>query len=110
MEEGESWSARKTQWLNRAHARWASLARPATAFVSQPEPRTIGSYARGRQLVEGNFLFAGYLIEAPETAIWDLPMPDSAFEAVLHGFTWLDDLAAVGDGLARQQQYRRVDL
>ena len=103
MAEGESWSARKTRWLNRAHARWASVSRPATAFVSQPEPRTIGSYTRGRQLVDGNFLFAGYLIEAPETAIWDLPMPDAGFEAVLHGFTWLDDLAAVGDGLARQR-------
>ncbi len=87
--------------MNRFHARLASLARPATGFVSQPEPRTIGSFARGRQLTAGNFLFAGYLVEAPETAIWDLPMPDAGFEAELHGFTWLDDLAAVGDASSR---------
>jgi uncharacterized heparinase superfamily protein len=87
--------------MNRLHARLSTLARPATGFVSQPEPRTIGSFARGRQLIAGNFLFAGYLVEAPGTAIWDLPMPAPAFEAELHGFTWLDDLAAVGDHAAR---------
>lgn len=103
MTQGESWSARKTRWMNRYHARMSTLSRPATGFVSQPEPRTIGSYARGKQLSSGNFLFAGYLVEAPEASIWDLPMPDAAFEAELHGFTWLDDLAAVGDALSCQR-------
>ena len=97
MSNDESWSARKTRWLNRMHARGASLSRPATAFTSTPEPRTIGTFARGRQITGGNFLFAGYLVQAPATVIWDLPMPDEAFEGELHGFTWLDDLAAVGD-------------
>lgn len=77
----------------------------ATAFVSQPEPRTMGSFHRGRQLAAGNFLFAGFLVEAPETVIWDLPMPDGVFEAEVHGFGWLDDLAAVGD-LAAQKRAR----
>lgn len=49
--------------FNRLHARLAALARPATGFVSQPEPKTIGAFARGRQLIAGNFLFAGFLIE-----------------------------------------------
>ena len=89
--------------MNRLHARLASLARPATGFVSQPEPRTIGSYPRGRQLSAGNFLFSGYLVEAPDVGIWDLPMPDAAFETELHGFTWLDDLAAVGDAVSSQR-------
>lgn len=97
----DSWKARRTRWMNRLHARRATLAKPATAFVSHPEPRTIGSYAKGRQLTGGNFLFAGHLVEAPQTAIWDLPMPTAAFEEELHGFTWLDDLAAAGDGAAR---------
>ena len=92
-----SWAGRRTR-LHEPHARAAGrCARPATGFVSQPEPRTIGSFARGRQLIGGNFLFAGYLSRRPGRAIWDLPMPDPAFEEELHGFTWLDDLAAVGD-------------
>jgi uncharacterized heparinase superfamily protein len=73
----------------------AGRARPATGFVSQPEPRSVGSYARGKQLTAGNILLAGYLAEAPETSIWDLTA-DDAFVAEAQGFAWLDDLAAYG--------------
>lgn len=83
--------------MNHAHARMASFARPATAFSTTPEPRTIGSFSRGRQLTGGNFLFSGILVQAPGTPMWDLPMEDEGFERELHGFHWLDDLAAVGD-------------
>ncbi|MEM6384867.1 MAG: heparinase II/III family protein [Pseudomonadota bacterium] len=97
MADNVSWSTRKERFLNRTHARTARWTGSATAFTTTPEPRTIGSFARGRQINGGNFLFAGYLVQDPGTAIWDLPMPDESFEVELHGFTWLDDLAAVGD-------------
>ncbi|GAB4387056.1 heparinase II/III family protein [Albidovulum sp.] len=87
---------------NRFHARLAALARPASGFVSQPEPKTIGSFARGRQLTAGNYQFAGFLIEAPGRMIWDLPVPDPRFEEAIHGCLWLDDLAAVADAPARR--------
>ena len=77
-------------------------------FVSSPEPRTIGSYARGRQLIAGNFLFAGSLIADAESSMWDLTPPDAAFDAALHGFAWLDDLAAVGNPAARQTAQRWI--
>lgn len=101
MSTTEPFSARRTRFVNRVQARLVRYGRMSNAFTSQPEPRTIGSYARGRQLCEGKFLFAGFLIEAPESSIWDLAMPDIAFETEVHGFAWLDDLAAVGDGVAR---------
>ncbi len=91
----------RDHFLNRLQARLGGLAQPATAFVSQPEPKTIGSYARGRQLMAGNFLFAGYLVEAPGHSIWQIDSPTPAFEAQIQGFGWLDDLAAVGDKKAR---------
>ncbi|PTV94153.1 putative heparinase superfamily protein [Rhodobacter aestuarii] len=94
---------RFTAAFDRLAALRAARARPATGFVSQPEPRTIGSFARGRQLIAGNFLFAGFLVEGPGLSIWDLPMPDPSFEEALHGCTWLDDLAAVGDRPARER-------
>ncbi|MDF1802378.1 heparinase II/III family protein [Thalassovita sp.] len=94
-------TARLTRWMHRLHAQLSGFARPATGFVSQPEPRTIGSFARGRQLVAGNFLFAGHLTEAPGSRIWDVAAPDIAFQEELHGFGWLDDLAAVGDPATR---------
>ncbi|MBV7377338.1 heparinase II/III family protein [Maritimibacter sp. DP4N28-5] len=97
--------------MNRWHARRATRARPATGFTSQPEPRTIGGYARGKQLVAGNFLFAGHLVQAaPGTSLWELTPPTPAFEAALHGFGWIDDLAALGDRQARARaQYWTLD-
>lgn len=103
MTERAGLSARRMQALHRLHARWAGLAPPATGFVSQPEPRSIGLYARGRQLVAGNFLFSGHLIQASGLSIWDIAIPDPAFEDEVQGFAWLDDLAAVGDGAARKK-------
>ncbi|MCX7288917.1 MAG: heparinase II/III family protein [Rhodobacterales bacterium] len=82
----------------------ARRARPAGGFVSQPEPRSIGLYARGKQLTSGNILLAGHLVEAPGVSLWDLPPhPQTAdgFQAEAHGFSWLDDLAAFGTPAAR---------
>ena len=87
--------------MHRFHARAAGRARPATGFVSQPEPRTIGHFARGRQLVAGNFLFSGTLTEAKDVAIWDIPQGNEIVAEELQGCAWLDDLAAVGDAKAR---------
>jgi uncharacterized heparinase superfamily protein len=79
----------------------AGLSAPATGFTLQPEPRTIGMLARGRQLLAGNVQLAGHFTEAPGQSLWDIPAPDAAFLAEAHGFGWLDDLAAAGDAPAR---------
>jgi uncharacterized heparinase superfamily protein len=81
--------------LDRLAAFRAGRARPAGGFVSQPEPRSIGSYARGKQLAAGNVLLAGHLVDAPETSLWDLA-PDPSFVTEAQGFAWIDDLAAYG--------------
>lgn len=101
MSSPETFAGRRTRFLNRLYARLSRRQGGATGFVSQPEPRTIGSFARGRQLIAGNLLFAGFLIESPDTALWDVAAPNAAFDAERHGFAWLDDLAAVGDMAAR---------
>ncbi|PIE16626.1 MAG: heparinase [Rhodobacterales bacterium] len=94
--------AQKARLLNRISALTSTRTRPATAFTSQPEPKTIGSFARGRQFLAGNFQFAGMLVCEKDTSIWDIEKPTEAFEQELHGFCWLDDLAATGDGPARK--------
>ena len=102
MSHSSSFAARKVHFLNRWHAAKAGRMKArAVGFVSSPEPRTIGSFARGRQLLAGNFLFAGHLLEQQDADIWDLPPPNADFEQELNGFAWLDDLAAVGDLAAR---------
>ncbi|MGJ8587562.1 MAG: heparinase II/III family protein [Yoonia sp.] len=87
--------------MHRFHARRAARAAVATAFVSIPEPHTIGVVERGRQLVAGKFLFSGLLVEGTEHSIWDIAdaYPEVADE--IQGCGWLDDLAAVGDEAAR---------
>lgn len=103
MSHTSSFAAKKVHFLNRWHAARAGRMRArAVGFVSSPEPRTIGSFARGRQLMAGNFLFAGHLLERPGAEIWNLKAPTADFELELNGFQWLDDLAAVGDSAARE--------
>jgi uncharacterized heparinase superfamily protein len=92
-----------TRWANR-WAAWRSARAPAArGFVSQPEPRSIGLYARGKQLVSGNIMLAGHLVEAPGEPLWHVAAEDPAFWKEAHGFAWLDDLAAVGDIVARKR-------
>ncbi|RBO53725.1 heparinase [Rhodovulum sp. BSW8] len=92
---------RRGAWSNRFHARLSALGRPVLRLVLQPEPRSVGSFARGRQLCAGRFLFDGGAVEAPGTGIWDVASPGARFEADRQGFGWLDDLAAAADGKAR---------
>lgn len=88
-------------WRDR-WAMWrARKAHVSTGFLSQPEPRTIGLYARGKQLVAGNFVSGAMVVESPGASIWDVPFPDAAARVELHGFAWLDDLAAYGDTTAQ---------
>lgn len=103
MSQNEDWRVKNTRRMNRFHAWRAVRARPATGFVSQPEPKSIGSFAKGRQLIAGNFLFAGFMIEAPDQTLFSLHSPGAGFNEEIHGFAWLDDLVAVGDFKARNR-------
>lgn len=96
-----TWRARGTFLMHRFHARLVARGKPATAFVLQPEPRTIGHFARGRQLIAGNFLFSGMLVEGKGLSIWDVPGDSHVVQDEVQGCAWLDDLAAVGDAKAR---------
>ncbi|MTI01207.1 heparinase II/III family protein [Roseibium sp. RKSG952] len=108
MSNTDTMASRWIRFQNRLYARLSQRRKAVTGFVGQPEPRTIGSYARGRQLVAGNLLFAGYLVEAQDTDLWDVIAPNAPFDDERHGFAWLDDLAAVGDMRAREKAQRWV--
>jgi len=53
--------------------------------------------SKGRQLVSGHVLMAGHRIEIEDNSVWDVPAPSPRFTNALHGFGWMDDLAALGD-------------
>jgi uncharacterized heparinase superfamily protein len=94
--------------MHRVHARRAARANAATAFVSAPEPRTIGIVARGQQLIAGNFLFSGLLVQGPNLSIWEIAEQNLAAAEEIHGAAWLDDLAAIGDERARSRAQKWV--
>ncbi|SDX31197.1 Uncharacterized conserved protein, heparinase superfamily [Ruegeria halocynthiae] len=108
MSNSDTMTNRWMRFQNRLYARLSQRQKAVKGFVSQPEPRTVGSFARGRQLVAGNLLFAGYLVEANDTDLWDVAAPSPDFDDERHGFVWLDDLAAVGDMRAREKAQRWV--
>lgn len=97
----ETQSARWTRAANRIAARRAALTFAPAAFALKPDPRCIGCPARGQQICAGRFIVAGHLVDAPTSSIWDITPPDPGFAAELHGFGWLDDLAAVADTAAQ---------
>lgn len=96
----QGWSAWRRRWGNRLAIWLSARARPAGGFKVEPEPRSIGYFARGKQLTAGNFLLGGHMVETH--APWDVEPPSAGFAAELHGFGWLDHMAAAGDRPARQ--------
>ncbi|MET4807769.1 heparinase II/III family protein [Limibacillus sp. MBR-115] len=72
-----------------------------TALVLQPGDSWPGEAARGRDLLQGQFRFAGRTIDLPEP-LWEPAGASDAWLAALHGFSWLRDLrSAGGDGARR---------
>lgn len=96
-------TSRPHRWLTRWRVRRAAIRKTPNGFVNQPEPRTIGEFAKGRQLVAGNFLFTGHLMEVGNGSPWEVDPPAESFAEALHGFVWMDDLAALGDVPARDR-------
>ena len=94
------WRDRFALWRALRHARKAHVSK---GLLSQPEPRSIGLYARGKQLVAGNFTSGAVVVESPGVAIWDVPFADPGLRVEVHGFGWLDDLAALGDHRAQER-------
>jgi len=108
LAQANTWWQGRTRIMHRIHARRAARAAVATAFVALPDPHTIGTPERGRQLIAGKFLFSGLLVEGRQHSIWDIARHHPEIADEVHGFSWLDDLAAVGDDAARHLARRWV--
>ena len=80
---------------NRLRAWVLSLGRQTFEMRNMPGPRSIGSVNIGSEMLQGNVKFAGRLVSAPGASVWDIRAPDDAFRVDMHGFLWLDHLAAV---------------
>ena len=86
---------------DRAAALRCGLSRPRTALAAPPPSAAAGSARRGARLLEGALAFAGGAIGPAGPEFWRTGPHSREFAARLHGFEWLDDLAAVGGPQAR---------
>ena len=108
MTDNDTWRARRIGFMHRYHARRAGRADITTSFRVPPEPRTIGLPERGKQLLAGQFLFSGLRIDGVNRSIWTIAEENAAIFDEIQRFAWLDDLAALGDELAREKAQRWV--
>lgn len=81
-----------------------STARPQ-GFTRPPEPRALGNPARGQDIAGGELRLPGGSLSGDPFA---QKPPSAAYADELHGFRWLDDLAAVNTPAARSLAQRRV--
>src|SRR5476651_968126 len=68
-----------------------------TVMPTDPWP---GDIYKGRLLLDGKFMIGNQVISM--TDLWMPPEADSTVLAELHQFSWLRDLRALGDNLARR--------
>ncbi|WP_118135411.1 heparinase II/III family protein [Oceanicella sp. SM1341] len=87
--------------VNAWRARASVLARVPAQAGPGVESRAIGSFERGRALAGGEIALAGHSLRH-DGPPWSLTPPDTAFRDALHGFDWVEDLAAAGDARARR--------
>jgi len=67
------------------------------AFRTGSPPALGGSITRGQALLSGTFTHYGQTVTARPDTLWSTPLPSERFAAWLHGFDWLEDLAALPD-------------
>ena len=85
---------------NAFYARTAKNFAQAEQFISTPGPLSIGSTLVADKICEGEFFIFGSTVQLEDKVIWDHSIKNVENYEDLHGFTWLDDLAARGDKAA----------
>ena len=85
---------------NSFYARIAKNIAQAEQFISTPGPLSIGNTAVADKICQGEFFIFGNTLQLEDKVIWEHSLKNIENYEDLHGFTWLDDLAARGDNAA----------
>ncbi len=101
-------------WLDRLFAKRTAFSENCPTFQVRIKPRSVGSVENGRLLVSGEMPVPGLSLQVSGDRIWKTRIIDPEQVAWLHGFTWLDDLAAFRDAdavsLARNWVFGWIDV
>ena len=85
---------------NSFYARIAKNFVQAEQLISTPGPLSIGNTVVADKICQGEFFIFGNTLQLEDKVIWDHSLKNIENYEDLHGFTWLDDLAARGDNAA----------
>ena len=85
---------------NSFYARTVKNFAQAEQFISTPGPLSIGNTLVADKICQGEFFIFGNTLQLEDKVIWDHSLKNIENCEDLHGFTWLDDLAARGDNAA----------
>ena len=85
---------------NSFYARIAKNIAQAEQFISTPGPLSIGNTLVADKICQGEFFIFGNTLQLEDKVIWEHSLKNIENCEDLHGFTWLDDLAARGDNAA----------
>lgn len=96
MALSRQWTAWRRVARNRRAARRCARSAGSATLWAQPVPRLAGDVRRGAALLGEGPALSGQTLNDP---IWEGCPPAAVSGA--HGFFWLDDLAALGNGPAR---------
>ena len=85
---------------NSFYARIAKNFAQSEQFISTPGPLSIGNTVVADKICQGEFFIFGNTLQLEDKVIWEHSLKNIENYEDLHGFTWLDDLAARGDNAA----------
>ena len=85
---------------NSFYARIAKNFVQAEQLISTPGPLSMGNTIVADKICQGEFFIFGNTLQLEDKVIWDHSLKNIENNEDLHGFTWLDDLAARGDNAA----------
>ena len=74
---------------------------PISADRFRPAAKPVGSPHRGTELINGRIRLDGDVMDLGENPVWALEPRSARAVESLHGFDWLDDLAAEGSPASR---------
>lgn len=85
------------EWAGSPPHRWL-LARPRPeGLAAAPPDLRPANRDRGHRILQGEFPFAGTVLQVGAGDPWNRPSPSRRFAVVLHRFGWLRDLLAHGE-------------
>lgn len=89
--------------------RWSySGPAPERLLIAPPDVRTADPTI-ATELINGTFVFAGEVVEAPDYSPFEVIPPTPAWGRELHGFSWLRHLKATDNPAARQVAQELVE-